>query len=126
LYAAALETALKIKETCALLADGYSAADLRHGPIAAVTRGLPVVAFCTPGPAYGDIASLVAELRERRADVQIVGCGESADLSLPDAVPEPLAPIVAVVRGQQLAYALALRLGLDPDSPAGLTKVTAT
>ncbi len=45
LFAAALETALKIKETCSLLADGYSAADLRHGPIAAVTRGLPVVAY---------------------------------------------------------------------------------
>ena len=46
LYAAALETALKIKETCSLFADGYSAADLRHGPIAAVSRGLPVVALC--------------------------------------------------------------------------------
>ena len=56
----------------------------------------------------------------------IIGCGGDADMSLPGAVPEPLAPIVAVVRGQQLAYELAMRLGLDPDSPAGLTKVTAT
>src|SRR5262249_56903896 len=54
LFAAALEVALKIKETCALLADGYSAADLRHGPIAAVTRGLPVVALCSPAPALSD------------------------------------------------------------------------
>lgn len=126
LYAAALETALKIKETCSLLADGYSAADLRHGPIAAVTAGLPVVAFSASGPAYADIASLVAELRAREVRVLIVGSGDSADASLPAAVPEPLAPIVAVVRGQQLAYELALRLGLDPDSPAGLTKVTST
>ncbi|MGN6868115.1 MAG: SIS domain-containing protein [Solirubrobacteraceae bacterium] len=126
LYAAALETALKIKETCSLLADGYSAADLRHGPIAAVTLGLPVVAFCASGPAYADIASLVTELRARQAGVLIAGCGASADVSLPDAIPEPLAPIVAVVRGQQLAYELALRLGVDPDSPAGLTKITAT
>jgi glucosamine--fructose-6-phosphate aminotransferase (isomerizing) len=126
LYAAALETALKIKETCSLLADGYSAADLRHGPIAAVTRGLPVVAFCASGPARADIASLVAELRARRAAVLIVGNGDSADVPLPDAAPEPLAPIVAVVRGQQLAYKLATALGLDPDSPAGLSKVTAT
>jgi glucosamine--fructose-6-phosphate aminotransferase (isomerizing) len=126
LYAASLETALKIKETCSLLADGYSAADLRHGPIAAVTRGLPVVAFCASGPARADIASLVEELRAREASVLIVGCGESADVSLPDNAPEPLAPIVAVVRGQQLAYELATALGLDPDSPAGLTKVTAT
>jgi glucosamine--fructose-6-phosphate aminotransferase (isomerizing) len=126
LYAAALETALKIKETCSLLADGYSAADLRHGPIAAVTRGLPVVAFCASGPAHADIASLVEELRARQAGVLIVGCGESADVSLPDATPEPLAPIVAVVRGQQLAYELATALGHDPDSPAGLSKVTST
>jgi glutamine---fructose-6-phosphate transaminase (isomerizing) len=126
LFAAALETALKIKETCSLLADGYSAADLRHGPIAAVTRGLPVVAFCASGPARADIASLVGELRARQASVLIVGCGAGADVSLPDAVPESLAPIVAVVRGQQLAYELATALGLDPDSPAGLTKVTAT
>ena len=126
LFAAALETALKIKETCSLLADGYSAADLRHGPIAAVTRGLPVVAFCASGPARADIASMVDELRARQASVLIVGCGAGADVSLPDAAPEPLAPIVAVVRGQQLAYELAMALGLDPDSPAGLTKVTAT
>ncbi len=126
LYAAALETALKIKETCSVLADGYSAADLRHGPIAAVTRGLPVVALCASGPARADIASLVEELRARGASVLMVGCGESANVSLPDSVPEALAPIVAVVRGQQLAYELAKALGLDPDSPAGLTKVTAT
>jgi glucosamine--fructose-6-phosphate aminotransferase (isomerizing) len=41
-------------------------------------------------------------------------------------VPEPLAPIAAVVRGQQLAHELALRLGYDPDNPRGLTKITAT
>lgn len=126
LYAAALETALKIKETCSLLADGYSAADLRHGPIAAVTSGVPVVALCTSGPAASDVASLVEELRERHARVLVVGSGESADVSLPADVPEPLAPIAAVVRGQQLAYELALALGRDPDKPAGLTKVTPT
>ncbi len=126
MYAAALETALKIKETCSLLADGYSAADLRHGPIAAVTRGLPVVALCAPGPARADVASLVDDLRARGARVLIVGCGGSDDVSLPDSAPESLAPILAVVRGQQLSYELATALGLDPDSPPGLTKVTAT
>ena len=126
LFAAALEIALKIKETCSVLADGYSAADLRHGPIAAVTRGLPVVALCAPGPAFSDVASLVDELRARGASVLVVGSGERADVPLPGEVAEPLAPIVAVVRGQQLAHGLALRLGYDPDSPEGLTKVTAT
>ena len=126
LYAAALETALKIKETCSVLADGYSAADLRHGPIAAVTRGFPVVALRAAGPAFSDVSALVDELRGREASVLVVGSGEGADIPLPDDVAEPLAPVVAVVRGQQLAHALALRLGYDPDSPAGLTKVTAT
>jgi len=126
LFAAALETALKLKETCSLFADGYSAADLRHGPIAAVTRGLPVVALSSPGPALADIVSLVEELRARQASVLVVGSGPGADISLPPAVPEPLAPITAVVRGQQIAHELALRLGHDPDRPAGLTKVTPT
>jgi glucosamine--fructose-6-phosphate aminotransferase (isomerizing) len=126
LFAAALETALKIKETCSLMADGYSAADLRHGPIAAVTRGLPVVALCTSGPARADVASLIAEIRARQAKVLVIGDGERADVSIPGGAPEPLAPIVAVVRGQQLAHELALALGYDPDSPEGLTKVTRT
>ena len=126
LFAAALETALKIKETCSLLADGYSAADLRHGPIAAVTRGLPVIALCTSGRAHADVAELVAEIRARHANVLVVGDGDRADVPLPAAVPESLAPIVAVVRGQQLAHELATALGHDPDSPPGLTKITAT
>jgi len=126
LFAAALETALKIKETCSLLADGYSAADLRHGPIAAVTRGLPVVALCASGPAFSDVVSLVEDLRARQASVLVVGGGERADVPIPALAPDALAPIVAVVRGQQIAYELALRLGYDPDSPEGLTKVTAT
>jgi glucosamine--fructose-6-phosphate aminotransferase (isomerizing) len=126
LFAAALETALKVKETCSMLADGYSAADLRHGPIAAVTRGLPVVALCSSGPALADVASLVQELRDRQANVLVLGSGELADIPFPAEVPEALAPVVAVVRGQQLAYELALRLGYDPDRPPGLTKVTPT
>lgn len=117
LYAAAIETALKVKETCLLLADGYSAADLRHGPIAAVTDGLPVVALRSPGPAAADVTELVGELRTRGAHVLV--------LDIED-VPEPLAPIAAIVRGQQLAHELATQLGLDPDRPAGLTKVTQT
>jgi glutamine---fructose-6-phosphate transaminase (isomerizing) len=126
LFAAALETALKIKETCSLMADGYSAADLRHGPIAAITRGLPVVALGTEGPAHADVASLVEEMRARQAKVLVVGDSGGADVPLPGDIPEPLAPIAAVVRGQQLAHELALALGHDPDSPPGLTKVTAT
>ncbi len=126
LYGAALETALKIKETCSLPADGYSSADLRHGPIAAVTHDFPVITMSAPGPTAEDVLSLVAELRARGAKPLLISAGAGADLSLPEGMPESLAPIVAVVRGQQVAQALALALGLDPDNPPGLSKVTVT
>ncbi len=126
LYGAALETALKIKETCSILADGYSSADLRHGPIAAVTRDFPVIALSAPGPADDDVLDLVAELRRRGARTLLISPDAEADIPLPQGMPETLAPIVAVVRGQQVARALALALELDPDSPAGLSKVTVT
>lgn len=116
LYGAALEIALKIKETCGILADPYSAADLRHGPIAAVHPDVPVVALSVPGRADEDMAALVDLLRERDVTVHVLGFD----------VPEALAPIPAVVRGQQVARALSLGMGLDPDEPAGLTKVTPT
>lgn len=126
LYGAALETALKIKETCSILADGYSSADLRHGPIAAITRDFPVIAISAPGPAADDVLDLVAEIRRRGARPLLISSDEEADIPLPQGMPETLAPIVAVVRGQQVARALALALELDPDNPAGLSKVTVT
>jgi glucosamine--fructose-6-phosphate aminotransferase (isomerizing) len=125
LVGAALETALKLQETAAVAADGISSADLRHGPIAIVGAGFPVLALSAPGPAAGDVAALVATLRERGAHVLTIAPDDEADLPLPP-VAEALAPIVAVVRAQQLARELALARGRDPDAPEGLTKVTAT
>lgn len=126
MYGAALETALKIKETCSLLAEGYSAADLRHGPIAAVTRGFPVVALNAFGPAHEDVRALIDELRARGGNVLAVAADADSDLTLPADMPDALAPVAAVVRGQQLACGLALRLGYDPDAPEGLSKITVT
>jgi glucosamine--fructose-6-phosphate aminotransferase (isomerizing) len=126
LFGAALEAALKLKETSMTSAEGFSAADLRHGPIAVVEHGFPVLAFVAPGPAHSDMVALVDDLRERGAQVHVVAADAGADLPLPGDVPEALAPILAVVRAQQLALALARRRGLDPDQPAGLSKVTST
>ncbi|HEY4277253.1 MAG TPA: SIS domain-containing protein [Conexibacter sp.] len=125
LYGAALECALKLQETTGIAADAISSADLRHGPIAIVGEGFPVLALSAPGPARDDVAALVATLRERGARVLEIACDPAAALPLP-AVVEGLAPIVAVVRAQQLARELALVRGRDPDAPAGLRKVTAT
>jgi glutamine---fructose-6-phosphate transaminase (isomerizing) len=126
MMSAALETALKLKETTRIAAEGFSAADLRHGPIAVVEPGLPVLALRAAGPAEADMRALAGDLRERGADVALVADDPDAALPLPAGVPEALAPVVAVVRGQQLALAVARRRRLDPDAPEGLSKVTVT
>ena len=86
----------------------------------------PVLAFAHPGPASKDVVDVVAELRARGASVRLAGPVEGSDLAWPASAPEVVAPVLAVVRGQQLALSLALELGRDPDSPPGLMKVTAT
>ena len=126
LLAAASETALKIRETASLFAEAASVADLRHGPIAAVIHDVPVLAFSSPGAAAEDVASMVAELRARGLPVATISGCDGADLSLPPAVPEALQPITASIRGQQVAMCAALARRLDPDAPAGLSKVTLT
>src|SRR3954468_1655572 len=125
LLAAALETALKVKETTGILAEGLSAADLRHGPIAATGPDAPLLTIGGGGPGAEDLDE-VARLADQRG-ARVARCGPgAADLPLPATTPEALAVVTATVRGQQLALALAEERGLDPDAPAGLSKVTAT
>ena len=125
LLPAALETALKLQETTGMLAQGLSTADLRHGPVAATGPDVPVVALAAPGAGEADTRALADEVRARGARAVVLGAEPGDAVSLP-AVPELLAPIPAVVRGQQLALAASLARGVDPDSPAGLRKVTPT
>jgi glucosamine--fructose-6-phosphate aminotransferase (isomerizing) len=125
LLVAALETALKIRETSALLAEGMSSADLRHGPIAAVGTGHPVLAV-TGARTRDDIADVIELLRGRGATVRTVSDAPDADVPLPRGIPELLLPILASVRGQQIAALMSAHRKLDPDSPGGLSKVTST
>lgn len=118
MYAAALETALKIRETAAILAEGISSADLLHGPIAALGADLPVLMLRGGECTDGDLDALGRRLHG--TDVPVLQWTPAPALS------EMLAPIVATVRGQQLARAWAIASGLEPDAPAGLSKVTAT
>ena len=117
-YAAALETALKVKETTGILAEGISTADLLHGPIAAVYAGAPVLLVDGGGPADADLDDLRALLASRDA--------EAESLPVPPGLTETAQVITAIVRGQQLALELALARRTDPDAPAHLSKVTAT
>jgi glucosamine--fructose-6-phosphate aminotransferase (isomerizing) len=126
LYAAALETALKVKETTGVLAEGLSTADLLHGPVAAVGPGTPVLLLDGGGATSADITAVAGLLSDLEADVVLVSPDSRADVPLFATVPEALQAVTATVRGQQLAHALATARGMDPDRPRGLSKVTAT
>jgi glutamine---fructose-6-phosphate transaminase (isomerizing) len=142
-YATALEVALKLKETSRIFAEGYSAADLAHGPVTLARPGIPLLAFRPDGPMG---AALDRDLERAVGggtrpwyvggrELGHAGAGKDGDGAdedgsrLPlilDAGPEPLTPLAFVIPGQLVAEAVARERGLDPDAPEGLTKVTQT
>jgi len=131
-YATALETALKVEETCYLAAMAFSAADLLHGPIAMVEPQYPVLLFAPDGATRDGVLRLEGELRRRGAETFVVAdAGTTAEgaagvVTLPRRLPEAVSALAAVVPGQLLALHLSLARGLDPDRPRGLSKVTRT
>ena len=130
--AAAQEAALKFKETCGLHAEAYSAAEVRHGPMALVGPGFPVLAFAQPDESATGTLALAQEFRARGARVWVASehgdPGSGAGQALPvAAAPHPLcAPLVAIQSFYRAINALALRRGHDPDVPPHLNKVTET
>ncbi|HWG23910.1 SIS domain-containing protein [Actinospica sp.] len=124
-YPAALETALKLQETLGVMAHGFSSADFRHGPIAVCGPDAPAVLLAGSGPADDDTRALRSDLAARSAHVAELGTGPNADAAWP-ALGTMAECILATVRGQQLALATAAHLGVDPDQPTGLNKVTLT
>jgi glucosamine--fructose-6-phosphate aminotransferase (isomerizing) len=131
-YGTSFEIALKIRELSGLLFEAYSAADLMHGPVAAIGPGWPVLAVAPSGPALASMRVAVTDVARRGAhmivlsdDAQLL---EQADVALPllPGVPEWLSPLVAVVAGQLAAIRLARLRGADVDRPLGLSKVTLT
>jgi glucosamine--fructose-6-phosphate aminotransferase (isomerizing) len=131
-YGTSFELALKLKELTYVMSNAYSSADFRHGPIATVEVGSPVILVMPAGKTYDDLYSLAGELQLRGAELLVisnVGAAlELAKTALPMSsdVPEWLSPIAAIIPGQLLALHLALAKGLDPDLPRGLQKVTRT
>lgn len=131
-YGTAFEAALKLKETCYLLAEPYSPPDFIHGPVALIEPGFPALLFAPSGATFADMLAFARTLRELGADLLIVSDRDEilalADtpLRLPADVPEWLAPLPAIVPTQLLALSLARLKGYDPDRPRGLSKVTLT
>ncbi|HEY0717224.1 MAG TPA: SIS domain-containing protein [Streptosporangiaceae bacterium] len=131
-YSAALEFALKLKEACYLHAMGLSFADLLHGPIAVVDERTPaVVMAANSGPALEGAVALAQRVTQSGAPAYGIGGGGALAAECAYAVPGPrlpewLAPIGLIIAGQLLTEALARRLGVDPDRPRGLSKVTQT
>jgi glucosamine--fructose-6-phosphate aminotransferase (isomerizing) len=131
-FGTALELALKLKEACYLHAMGLSYADLLHGPIAVVDAKTPAILVAADsGPTLPGTIALARRVTGEGARVYTVGGGaglaEAGSLALPGpALPEWVAPLGLIVPGQLLTEALARRIGIDPDVPRGLNKVTQT
>jgi glucosamine--fructose-6-phosphate aminotransferase (isomerizing) len=126
LMCVALEAALKLREASGVRAEGWSVADFRHGPMTIVRRDLPLLAVSAHGPAAADVEELATELERARTPVLRLADRSDADLPYPSRLAEPLCAVPAAVRAQQLALALALNRGVDPDEPPRLRKVTPT
>jgi glucosamine--fructose-6-phosphate aminotransferase (isomerizing) len=124
-FAAAQEAALKLKETCGLHAEAFSAAEVLHGPMALVEPGFPVMILAQGDESATGVVALARSLAERQARVLLAGAeGPGA---LPFAATHPtLQPIALVQSFYRAANALSLARGFDPDHPPRLRKVTET
>lgn len=123
----AQEAALKLKETCSLHAEAFSAAEVKHGPMALVRAGFPVLMFTQNDEARAGIAALAAEFAARGARVLLAGAEAPGAITLPllDAHPAT-GPLLVIQSFYRVAHALALARGLDPDHPPHLRKITET
>jgi glucosamine--fructose-6-phosphate aminotransferase (isomerizing) len=126
--AVAMEAALKFKEVCGIQAEAFSGAEVRHGPMALIDEGYPLLVIAPRGPAQPGLLSLADDMRGRGARVLVAAPPGTpgAELPLIAAGNEDLDPITAVQSFYPAVEALARARGLDPDSPRHLSKVTKT
>jgi glucosamine--fructose-6-phosphate aminotransferase (isomerizing) len=131
-YGNSYELALKLMETCYVVAERFSSADFFHGPLAIVERRFPVILFGPAGVTKQSSIELLERLRDLHADsLSITNDPEIAGLSsrslmFPAEVDEFLSPIPFIVPAQLFAAHLSEAKGLDPDAPRSLAKVTKT
>jgi glutamine---fructose-6-phosphate transaminase (isomerizing) len=123
----AQEAALKFKETCGVHAEAVSAAEVRHGPMALIGTGFPVLIFAQNDETLSGVESLASELAARDADVMLAGSSVARALILPTQSAHPvLEPMLIVQTFYRMVNALALARGHNPDQPPYLHKVTET
>ena len=128
-FATARELSLKLLETCRVGAQALTTTDLVHGPVAAAGEQFPVWAVAADDPTLPAVREAVARAVAAGAPVVVTGTvtdlpGAAHRIPLPHAPLPLLAPLLSILPGQLFARALALEKGLDPDQPAGITKVT--
>ncbi|MDO9156958.1 MAG: SIS domain-containing protein, partial [Sediminibacterium sp.] len=128
-FPVALEGALKLKEISYIHAEGYPAAEMKHGPIALVDEHLPVVFVATKDSYYEKIVSNVQEIKARKGKVVAVATigdevipGMADDVMFVPDADEAIAPLLSVVPLQLLSYYVGLYKGLDVDKPRNLAK----
>jgi glucosamine--fructose-6-phosphate aminotransferase (isomerizing) len=129
LFPLALEGALKLKEISYIHAEGYPAAEMKHGPIALISERCPSVFFAPNGELFNKIVSSMQEIKARKgAIIAIVTEGTQLPRGLADEVIEipachdAVLPIVAAIPVQLLSYYIAVELGCDVDKPRNLAK----
>jgi glutamine---fructose-6-phosphate transaminase (isomerizing) len=123
----AQEAALKLKETCGLHAEALSAAELRHGPMALVRPGFPVMIFSQNDETRAGVEVLATELAARKAAVILAGSRCQGALNLPAEPAHPvIEPMLLAQTFYRMANALSIARGLDPDHPPHLSKITET
>jgi len=132
-YSTAFEWALKLKELAYVEAEPYSPADFRHGPIAMVERGYPVLAVVADGRVAVSLLDLLRDLKQKLlAELVVISNLDDAlsmaqtAIPLSAEIPEALTPLVSIVAGQLFAYHLTLDKGYDPEKPRTISKVTET
>lgn len=125
-FASAQEAALKLKETCGIHAEAISAAEVRHGPLALVEAGFPVIVFCQDDESAVETVRAARDLRDLGARIFMAGSRPEAR-SLPVInAPAVAQPILQIQSFYRAANDLALARGLHPDEPRNLRKVTQT
>jgi glucosamine--fructose-6-phosphate aminotransferase (isomerizing) len=132
-YATAFEWALKLKERTYVAAEAYSSADFRHGPIAMVDSGYPVMAVAAEGKVFESMLRMLGQLRKDfSAELVVISNMKKAlslahvGIPLPQDVPEWLSPLIGILPAQLFSYHLTLVKGFDAEQPRKIHKVTET